>query len=162
MKISKILPFAVCLVLALTGCKTSTQTMNEYAFSEFKTQCLGVSPSGIQMLRTWGTGMNKAKAIEEAKRNAVNAVIFDGIVDGNGECNKRPLVNVPNARERYEDYFNAFFREGGAYNKYVTLEEKRTSRISSKNTALESWSVVVNVNRTELKNRLIDDNVISK
>lgn len=162
MKPQKLILFAVCLIFTLSGCKTATQTMNEYAFAEFKTQCLGVSPSGLQMLRTLGSGMNKAKAIEEAKRNAVSAVIFDGIVDGSGECNKRPLVNVPNARERYEEYFNAFFRDGGAYNKYVSLEEKRTSRISSKNSALESWSVVVTVNRTELRNRLIDDNVISR
>ena len=87
--------------------------------------------------------------------------MFKGVTAGSGDCNKRPLINQPNARERYEDYFNAFFRSGGAYNKYVYLDEKRTSRIKSSSSAMESWSVVVTVDRSALRKRLIDDNVIS-
>lgn len=154
----------ICAVMLLlgSGCKTNTVINDEYAFQQFEVTCLGVDPGGYQMLRSWGQGRSKADAIEQAKRRAVETVIFEGINSGTSECNKRPIVNQANARERYEEYFNAFFREGGAYNKYVTLNETRTSRIKAKNTTLESWSVVVLVNRTALRNRLADDNVISK
>ena len=98
--------------------------------------------------------------MEQAKRKAVEAVIFSGIIDGVQGCNKRPLVNEVNAREKYEDYFNTFFRDGGAYNLYVRLDEKRTSRIKSQNSAQEAFGVIVSVDRSALRKRLIDDNVI--
>lgn len=48
-------------------------------------------------------------------KNAVWTVIFDGIREGVAGCNMRPLVTEANARERYEDYFNTFFADGGDY-----------------------------------------------
>lgn len=144
----------------LSSCKTPTVVSNEYGLSTFETECLGVNGDGTQTLRVWGNGNNKGEAIEQAKRNAVREIIFKGITAGDGECNKRPLVSEVNASQKYESYFNAFFRKGGAYNKYVELDEKRTSRIKSKNSARETWGVVVTVNRSELRQRLIDDNIL--
>lgn len=156
----RIISAAYIVLFGLSACKTPTQISNEYATSSFKVECMGVDPNGMQTLRSWGNGINKGKAIEQAKRRAVEAVIFSGITSGAIGCNKRPLVNEPNARERYEDYFNAFFADGGAFNNYVKLEEKRTSRIKSANSSMEAWGVVVMVDRTSLKKRLADDKVI--
>lgn len=151
--------FSLLLVI-MVSCKTPTKISGEYATAKFNTECLGADPNGIQTLRAWGNGINKNRAIEQAKRNAVEAVMFEGI-QGTGNCNKRPLINEVNARERYENYFNAFFKEGGAYEKYIKLDEKRTSRIKSSNSEMEAWSVVVVVDRSALKERLINDNVIN-
>lgn len=161
---NKIFLFCIALsMLLLTGaCKTPIKVENEYASYGFQIECLGVDPDGSQTLRTWGKGKNKTDAIEQAKRNAIEAVIFKGITAGTGDCNKRPLVNEVNAREKYEDYFNAFFAKNGAFNKYVELYETRTSRIKSANSTQEAWSVIVKVDRTALRKRLIDDNLISK
>lgn len=151
----------VALLLSAVSCKTATKVSNEYAgYGGYKTECLGIDPDGTQRLRTWGQGANKEQAMEQAKRKAVEAVIFSGIIDGVQGCNKRPLVNEVNAREKYEDYFNTFFRDGGAYNLYVRLDEKRTSRIKSQNSAQEAFGVIVSVDRSALRKRLIDDNVI--
>lgn len=159
---SWLLIVALAAVSIFTGCKTPTKVQNEYATYGFEITCLGLDADGTQMLRSWGTGTNKSKAIEQAKKNAVETVLFKGITGGTGDCNKRPLVNEVNARERYETYFSRFFADGGAYNKYVTLEEKRTSRIKSANSALEAWSVVVRVDRNALRERLVNDNLINK
>lgn len=153
---------AIVCMIAFAACKTPTNISNEYGSYGFNTTCMGVDPNGGQILRTWGNGINKAKAIEQAKRNAVETVLLKGIVDGNGQCDKRPVINEVNAREKYETYFNAFFRDGGAYNKYVRLEESRTSRIKSKSSEMEAWSVVVIVDRSALKARMIEDNVIPR
>lgn len=160
MKLNSLFAILTVLVLSVASCKTPTKIANEYASATFETECMGIDPNGIQILRTWGNGITKAKAIEQAKRRAVETVIFKGITAGSGDCNKRPLVNEVNAREKYEDYFNAFFRDGGAYQKYVTLEEKRTSRIKSKSSEMEAWGVVVKVDRSALRQRLTDDNIL--
>lgn len=71
---------------------------------------MGVELDGSQTLRVLGYGRNRSDAKEQAMKNAVWAVVFDGIREGVSGCNMRPLVTEVNARERYEDYFNVFLQ----------------------------------------------------
>lgn len=147
--------FAVC------GCKTSQRVDDTLAHSTFEVSCLGVDHDGSQTLRAFGKGKDKKQAMETAKKNALRAVIFKGITAGSGECNKRPLVTAVNAEQRYESYFNEFFRDGGEYKNYVSsTDEKQNSRIKAANTALENWGIVVRVDRAALRQKLIDDDII--
>ena len=50
-------------------------------FQKEKIECLGVEGDGSQTLRVTGTGRNITDAKEQAKKDAVMAVIFDGIRD---------------------------------------------------------------------------------
>lgn len=163
MKIHKLGLIALFVVaLSVSSCKTKyTDISSEYAFAKFETECLGVELDGSQTLRVWGTGKDKADAIEQAKKNAVRDVIFKGINAGTGECNKKPLLLEVNAQEKYEYYFNAFFKDGGAYKKYVTSEdENKTSRIRAEHSTQDNYGIVVRVKRAELRQRLIDDNIL--
>lgn len=149
------------MLMALTGCKTPQVIDSTYAGSTFPIECLGTDLDGSQTLRSWGTGKNKAQAMENAKKNAVRATIFDGINAGTGDCSRKPLIFEVNAAEKYEQYFNRFFADGGAYKSYTSLtDEKRTSRLKSSNSAIESWGVVVRVDRAALRQRLIDDGIV--
>ncbi len=164
MRMKAMLSVAIGLFTAaslLTGCNSPKKIDPSYANYKFETQCLG-HDGEFQTLRVWGKGNNKAEALERAKKNALRDVIFKGITAGNGECKTRPLLSIPNAEEKYEQYFNAFFSKGGAWNKYVRIDEKRGSRKVSKNSEIENWETTVEVNVTELENRLIDDNVLHK
>lgn len=161
MKYNKIFLSILLCVFFLSSCKTTTNIASEYAFTTFETECLGVELDGSQTVRAWGKGKNKADAIEQAQKNAVRDILFKGINSGSGECNKRPLITEVNAQEKYEYYFNSFFRDGGAYKKYVSNEdENRTSRIKAKNSSQENYGVVVRVKRAELRERLIEDKII--
>lgn len=120
---------------------------------------MGAGSDGTQLLRTWGSGVDKSRAIEQAQRNALEAVLFRGVA-GQGDCAKRPLVNGANPRERHQDYFNAFLGDKNAYGRYVSLEENKTSRIKSKNASMEAWSVIVRVDMDALRRKLVDDNII--
>ena len=71
--------------------------------------------------------------------------------------------NRADAKERYEDYFNIFFADGGEYKKYVSLKDtKKRSADRVKNKVGYSYEMTIRVLRSELKNRLKSDNVISK
>lgn len=165
MKVKKaIISLSVVIFTAislLNGCNSAKKIDSSYANYKFETQCLG-HDGEYQTLRVWGKGNNKAEALELAKKNALRDVIFKGITAGNGGCKTRPLLSVANAEEKYEKYFNAFFSKGGAWNKYVKIDEKRGSRKVSKNSEIENWETTVEVNVTELENRLIEDNVLHK
>lgn len=160
MKISGLI-LSFLLMIWFNSCKTPQVIDSTYAGSTFEIECMGLDHDGSQTLRSWGTGKNKAQAMETAKKNAVRAVLFKGITAGTGDCNKRPIVLEVNAAEKYEDYFNRFFADGGAYKVYTSMtDEKRTSRIKSSNNAIETWGVVVRVDRAGLRQRMIDDGII--
>lgn len=154
--------FLSIITLFLVACGTTKSTAYT-SYMNYETQCLGVELDGSQTLLAWGEGKDKADAEEQAKKNAVRDVIFRGIRAGKSDCTKPPLVNVPNAQQRYEDYFNTFFTDGGDYKKYISLEDrKRRSGDMEHYQYGEKRSVIVRVLRSELKKRLQDDGILPK
>lgn len=157
----KTLPF-IALLLILTVSCTPTQKgiSGDY---HHKTECLGVELDGSQTLKAWGNGKNNSDAEEQAKKNAVRDVIFSGILDGKQGCEVKPLVSEANAREKYEEYFNRFFSDGGRYRRYVSLrdegKEKRDKKQAHKSITI---GMVVRVLRPELKKELIDEGILKK
>ncbi|MBN1185008.1 MAG: hypothetical protein JXB49_22170 [Bacteroidales bacterium] len=91
-----------------------------YIDSNYEVECLGTGLQGSQLIKIWGYGKSPEDAMIQAKRNAVHAVIFKGIVAGQG-CMKRPLLNEPGAEQAHEDYFKLFFSPAGKYLNFVSL-----------------------------------------
>lgn len=130
-------------------------------FAKFDTECLGVEGDGSQTVRAWGTGRNRSDAVEQAKKNAVSDILFKGVRGGSQECNLKPLVPEVNARERYEEYFDRFFMDGGEYTKFVSAaDEKLFSKNKQKNKIGAYFGVTVRVLRSELRAQLKADGVI--
>lgn len=155
---------ATLFLIALTFSATAQKkTAGYYAY---KTECLGVELDGSQTLKAWGNGRNRADAVEQAKKNAMRDVIFKGIREGKQECNQKPLIFEVNAEEKYEDYFNAFFADGGEYKNYVSLRDERIgdkiNRDRKKMTESVTNGLVVRILRAELKAKLIADNIIKQ
>lgn len=152
---------AFLLLVSVSSCRKDTVISSQGAFYSFETECLGTELDGSQTVRAWGAGSNKADAVEQARKNALRDVIFKGVTAGSSGCSSRPLILEVNAQEKYEFYFNKFFADGGEYEKYATSEdENKTSRIKAKNSTQTNYGVVVRVKRAELRQHLIDDNII--
>ena len=148
------------LVIALLPSATNIKAQTVVNRTSIK--CMGVELDGSQTLRVIGYGKNRADAKEQAMKNAVWTVVFDGIREGVAGCNMRPLVTEANARERYEDYFNTFFADGGDYKKYVSLRDtKKGSAARAKDKVGYSYEMTIRILRPQLKARLKGDNIIS-
>ena len=126
--------------------------------------CLGVESDGSQTLESWGSGRNRFDAVEQAKKNAINEVIFKGILNGKAGCERRALVPEVNAREKYASYFNAFFADGGEYLNYVSMQDERLddkiARGREKGTHSVSNRVIVRVLRPDLEQKLRKDGIL--
>lgn len=150
-------------LLAGFGVQAQKSTAGNYAY---KTECLGVEMDGSQTLKAWGNGRNRSDAVDQAKKNAVRDVIFNGITEGKQDCNKRPLIFEVNAQEKYEDYFNKFFSDGGAYKDFISLRDERIfdkiSRDKKKARESVTHGLIVRVLRAELREKLISDGIIKK
>ena len=129
-----------------------------------ETECLGVEMDGSQTVKAWGFGNGKNDAVEQAKKTAVRDVLFKGIRSGKDECNQKPVINEVNAREKYEDYFNKFFADGGAYTKFINMKDE-TIKIGAKDrksaTDGTQYGVVVRVLRAELKAQMVTDKILN-
>jgi len=150
------------MLLFLISCKTTTSS-----FYATETECLGVELDGSQTLKAWGTGRYWKDAADQAKKNAVRDVLFKGHFTGSKDCFEKPLLLEVNAKEKYEDYFNVFFRDGGEYANYVSLKDERIHRhiirtADSRNKDQSKYSVVVRVLRVELKEKLIADGILKQ
>ena len=154
---------AAAIAVAAVACKTATTEISgEYSTYNFDIACLAMDPDGTQTLRTWGQGKNRSEAIEQAKKKALEEVLFKGVTAGSGEWDQRPIVTEVNAQQRHEDYFTKFFEDGGEYRNYVWLDEKGTSRIKSESATVENWGMVVSINRDKLRDKLIKDKIIKQ
>lgn len=150
-----LLTFFATLSLAVADAQTQT------VYARSSVRCLGVELDGSQTLRVQGYGRNRSDAKEQAMKNALWAVIFDGIRDGVAGCDMRPLIGEVNAKERYEDYFNIFFTDDGEYKNYVSLRDtKKRSGGRKKDKIGYSYDLTIRVLRPQLKARLKQDNII--
>ena len=160
-KLKFLLLIGICL-MAFVSCK-STSTASFY---NHETECLDVEDDGSQTLKVWGSGNTRADAVEQAKKNAVRDVIFKAHFVGNGGCFDKPLLLEVNAQEKYEAYFNTFFKDGGEYRRFVSLKDERiSSRINRKavsNKDAMTYSIVLRVLRTNLKQKLTEDGILKQ
>ena len=152
----------VCLLVGSVASQAQRRRGSRMAtYQKQKIECLGVEGDGSQTLRVTGTGRNVTDAKEQAKKDAVMAVIFDGIRSGMNGCDSRPLIQDMEARDKYEEYFDIFFMDHGEYLKYVTTEDRRIfSDDTQVNKSFRHYRLTVRVLRSELKQRLIDDGLI--
>lgn len=152
---------ALAVLALLAGCKTNRPTTA--AFHNYPTECLGKNMDGTQTLRVWASGRNRTDAIEQAKKKAVYDVVFSGIQAGGGECSAYPLIDEANARKKYEEYFDLFFADGGAYTQYVSTKNQKTGAIQRHHgDGREVAGIIVIVNRSALRKRFEHDNIIVK
>ncbi len=123
---------------------------------------LSANYDGSYVIRTQVRARNSALAFTDAQRKAVQEVIFDGVQAGsNGIQDLKPLIYDKNAREKYEDYFNAFFSDNGDWKNYCSLKDRRTFSSTYERTRTQMvQSVTVTVARDALKKRLQADGII--
>ena len=164
MKTKGIIFAAAVVVIAALAAGCGSQ--KSQAYYDQKSKVIGTELDGSYTIRAWGRARNAADAYVQAQKQAVYDVIFSDIQFVSGQAPSssgvlRPLVYEVNARQKYEDFFNAFFADGGDYKKYSSMKEKRQMSTNySKTDSQTIAQVTVCVWRNKLKQRLIDEGII--
>jgi len=162
----KIITVITLLVVSATYCSAQKKKASMAGEYKYESECMGVEGDGSQTLKSWGTGNSKNDAVEQAKKNAVRDVLFKGIRNGKQECNVKPVINEVNAQEKYEDYFNKFFTDGGPYKDFVSMNDEPINVVGGKVSDRKrmadgvQYGVIVQIRRDELKKQMIKDNIL--
>lgn len=146
------------LAAVLTGCGVSSSV----AYYDHKPQLIRAELDGTYVIRSCAKDRNSSRALSEARKRAVYDVIFNGVASASSTVNSlKPLILEVNAKDKYQDYFNEFFADGGDYLKYITAEDKRSASSSfqrSNQRVLCLTNVTVYV--AELRKKLKEDNIV--
>jgi hypothetical protein len=164
--ISKITTLLILITL-VSSCNPQRKIAENYST---EIECLGTEMDGSVTVKAFGKGRNRKDAIDQAKKNAVNEIIFKGLRSGKDECGSAPLLSIPNARTKYEDYFNAFFTDGGGYTEFASDEDERTGLklIKGRNDYSirpftrenVTHNIVLRIEKSKLKQKLRSDKII--
>ena len=152
------LMIAAAALLMLAGCGTK----RSQAYYSAPSQVLSDNYDGTYVIRTQVRARNAAIAFTDGQRKAMTEVIFDGVkAANNGVTDLKPLCFDKNAREKYEDYFNAFFQDNGEWTKFADLKDKRTTTTRYQRDGRQMIeTVTVTIYRAELKKKLQEDGII--
>lgn len=156
--------FAMALTaVVISSCSTTKRSYDSaYTIVPFDTYAYSAKPDGTVVVKAYGTGANRAQAVDGAIQQALTDVIFTGIKQGPGAKTPiQPLVHEVNARERYAYYFNPFFSKGGEYLKYAAEDtSNKDGRTETSAQGRFAVGTTVTVDVPSLKRRLIEDEII--
>ena len=140
------------MTMIYSACTTNKQIP---ALSE--AECLGSGRDGVIRVKAWGYGRNTDEAVEQAKRNAVQDVLFKGVKAGQAGCPSNPIV--PGGIDKAPDYFREFFKDGGDYLRYISLSGDGSIRAEDRIRVgrLYKIGVFVVVDHRRLRQRMQDD-----
>jgi hypothetical protein len=150
---------SLSLIFLLFSYTSDAQTKKQraaagYTISNYEVECMGTGMDGTQLIKVWGFGKKPDDAIYNAKKNAVHAIIFKGILGGKPGCMTRPLISKPGVEEQNREYFSSFFADGGRYLAFVSQTgDGKVDRIKVSNKDYKV-GIVVAVMHTQLRAEL--------
>ena len=94
---------------------------NETHEWRYEVEAVGTGTQGTYQIKVWTYSKNQETAIEQAKKNAVHAIIFKGFPNNGRTQGQKPLARNPNLEQEKEEFFKEFSKDGGKFQKYVFL-----------------------------------------
>lgn len=157
-KLSIILAVFAAILFAGCGAKRSQ------AYYDQPSVVMSATAEGTYVIRVQVRAKDAVVAFDEAQRKVVREVIFDGVKAGNsGISDLKPLCFDMNAREKYEDYWNAFFSDNGPWKKFTSYKDRRAITTKYERDGRQMIETgTVTIDRAGLKKRLQDDGIIPK
>ncbi len=89
----------------------------------YEVEAIAEGKDGTYLIKVWSYNKKDIIAIEQAKKNAVHAIIFQGFTGRGNITGQPPLVTDPSVQSSKSDFFDSFFQDNNqnGYMKYVSL-----------------------------------------
>lgn len=151
--------FALCSTLI--SCGSQKIADNDTQEWRYEIEAVGTGISGTYQIKVWSYSKKPETAIEQSKKNAIHGVIFKGFPDKDRIKGQRPLFNRELTTE-YETFFSEFFKNGGDYQRFVTLASNGQLDVGDRIKIGKEYKigVIVTINVNLLRQHLEDKNII--
>lgn len=120
MKSIKIILFSVFFLTVVASYAQKKEDKRTMEW-RYEIECAGIGADGSYLLKVYTYSKKKNLPMEQAKKNAVHAVLFKGFPGNNDtRCyTQKPICTNPNIEFEKKEFFDTFFQDGGKYMKYV-------------------------------------------
>ena len=126
----------------------------------YRAECISMNEEGKILLQIWDQEKGKKYKIEQAEKDAVQYILYEGF--HNNSCGYiSPLLINKKAKLVFEDTHMYFFKGSGKYKKYVSSSKITEDKPSSVRD--ESWKVYeILVDKKSLDQHLVDTEIKEK
>ncbi|MBK6544598.1 MAG: hypothetical protein IPG12_04920 [Saprospiraceae bacterium] len=125
----------------------------------YQTECVTIETDGHLTIKIWDTKKGAKYKPEQARKDAVHAMLYYGIAGGNGCVTQPPILNKAEELEQFKSNENAFFARRGKWTMFT-----RSSTIATTlpgNIGTKNWKVYqISVSKNELRKYLEELKII--
>lgn len=126
----------------------------------YQTECISIETDGYITIKIWDTYKGMKYKPEQARKDAIHAVLYSGIAGGNGCSTLPPILDKVEESEKFKSIEMKFFRRNGKwilFTKSSAIETTLPVALGEK-----SWKVYqVSISKNELRKYLEDQNIIN-
>lgn len=125
----------------------------------YQTECVSIETDGYFIIKIWDTKKGQKYSSEEARKDAIAAILYSGI-SGSRECTTQlPILNTTEKQENFKSIRNSFFAKQGKWSMFTRSSATETTIPNS--VAVRSWKVYqVSVSKKELRKYLEEQKII--
>lgn len=127
--------------------------------SLYQNECTEISNDGHITLKIWNPEKGKKYKMEDAQKDAIRVILFNGIASNKQCIGQKPLLQNEKEKSDFEKISKKFFKTNGSWQTYIhssSLENALPDKVGEKN-----WNVYqITVDRTILKKYLEEQEII--
>ena len=124
----------------------------------YQTQCVTIETDGYIIIKIWDTKKGSHYKAENARKDAVNAILYSGIAGNKGCSTQLPILNKAEEQEEFKSIEKSFFTRNGKWSTYSRSAAAETTlplRLGEKNWKVYQVSVSINQLRKYLEGKKI-------
>lgn len=131
----------------------------EKSSNSYQTECVGVEADGYITLKIWNTKSGKSYKAEQARKDAVHAILYSGLEGNNGCLTQKALLVKQEDIDKFRKIEKDFFSSNGKWAQYT--RSSATATTLPINLGKKNWKVYqVSVSKDALKNYLEEKSIL--
>lgn len=127
--------------------------------NDYQTECISLETDGYISIKIWNTKEGKSYKAEQARKDAIHAILFAGIAGSNGCTTQTALLIKSEDIEKFKKIEKEFFSSKGSWAKYTRSSATETTL--PKNLGEKNWKIYqVSVSKDALKKYLEEKSIL--
>lgn len=149
-KVLQVIFIAICSIILLSFVGN---------IRNYQTECVSVDTDGYVTIKVWDTKKGTKYIAEQARKDAVHAVLYAGIVGSNGCTTQTALLIKSEDIDKFRKIEKDFFSSKGNWAKYTRSSATETTLPI--NLGAKNWKVYqVSVSKDALKKYLEEKSIL--
>jgi hypothetical protein len=126
----------------------------------YQTECVTIETDGYVIIKIWDIKKGYKYNSEDARKDAIDAILFSGISGGNGCTTQLPILNKTEEQEKFNSVEKSFFSKKGKWSIFT-----RSSAIDTTlpvYLGVKNWKVYqISIAKKELRKYLEEQKIIN-